>query len=313
MGAPDFAVPALDALVDLGVDVVAVYTRAPKPGGRRGLELTPTAVHRRAEALGLRVLTPTSLRHAEAQAEFAAFAPDAALVAAYGLILPPEILATPRLGCVNLHASLLPRWRGAAPIQRAILAGDAETGVGLMRMEAGLDTGPVAREARIAIRPEHTAGDLTRALAEMSGQLLRDCWREFAAGELAFAPQSEIGVEYAKKIDKRETPIDWRRDAVAVRNHIHALSPAPGAHSEIAGAHATERIKFLRVEVVDASGAPGEILDADFTVACGSQALRAIEAQRAGKAPMRGADILRGGRPAVGDRFTPATFPPASV
>ena len=238
MGAPDFAVPALDALVDLGVEqgveIVAVYTRTPKPGGRRGLELTRTAVHQRAEALGLRVLTPTSLRNAEAQAEFAALAPDAAVVAAYGLILPPEILATPRLGCVNLHGSLLPRWRGAAPIQRAIMAGDAETGVGLMRMEAGLDTGPVAREARMRIRPEHTAGDLTKTLAQMSGQLLRECWSEFAAGTLAFAPQSDVGVEYAKKIDKRETPIDWSRDAVAVRNHIHGLSPSPGAYSEIA-------------------------------------------------------------------------------
>ena len=313
MGAPDFAVPALEALVDLGVDVVAVYTKAPKPGGRRGLELTRTAVHQRAEALGLEVLTPTSLRNAEAQAKFAALKPDAAVVAAYGLILPPEILAIPRLGCVNLHGSLLPRWRGAAPIQRAIMAGDAETGVGLMRMEAGLDTGPVAREARIRIRPDHTAGDLTKALALMSGQLLRDCWSEFAAGTLAFAPQSEVGVEYAKKIDKRETPIDWSRDAVAVRNHIHALSPSPGAYSEILHGPTPERIKFLRAEVVNASGRPGEILDADFTVACGEGAIRALEAQRAGKAPMRGAEILRGGKPAVGAGFTPASSLPASA
>ena len=317
MGAPDFAVPALDALVDLGVEqgveIVAVYTRTPKPGGRRGLELTRTAVHQRAEALGLRVLTPTSLRNAEAQAEFAALAPDAAVVAAYGLILPPEILATPRLGCVTLHGSLLPRWRGAAPIQRAIMAGDAETGVGLMRMEAGLDTGPVAREARMRIRPEHTAGDLTKTLAQMSGQLLRECWSEFAAGTLAFAPQSDVGVEYAKKIDKRETPIDWSRDAVAVRNHIHGLSPSPGAYSEIANGATPERIKFLRVEVVNGSGRPGEILDADFTVACGSGAIRALEAQRAGKGPMRGVDILRGGKPAVGACFIPATTLPASA
>lgn len=303
MGAPEFAVPALDMLASLDVDIVAVYSKAPRPAGRRGLELTKTPVHLRAETLGLTVLTPASLRNEEAQATFRAFNADAAVVAAYGLILPLPILEAPRLGCVNLHGSLLPRWRGAAPIQRAIMAGDAETGVGLMRMEEGLDTGPVAREARIPIRPEDTAGDLTQALAKLSAELLRACWSDFAAGRLHFSPQNSEGLLYARKIEKSEACIDWSQDCVTVRNLIHGLSPAPGAYSEIRLGDSVERLKFLRAEIADARGAPGEILDGELTIACGSGAIRARLAQRAGKAPMSGGEIMRGGKPKVGDRL----------
>ena len=303
MGAPEFAVPALDMLDSLDVDIVAVYSKAPRPAGRRGLELTKTPVHLRAEALGLTVLTPASLRNEEAQATFRAFNADAAVVAAYGLILPLAILDAPRLGCVNLHGSLLPRWRGAAPIQRAIMAGDAETGVGLMRLEEGLDTGPVAREARIAIGPEDTAGDLTLALAKLSAELLRDCWSDFAAGRLHFSPQNNDVLLYARKIEKSEARIDWSQDCVTVRNLIHGLSPAPGAYSEIRLGGSVERLKFLRAEIADASGAPGEILNGDLTIACGSGAIRARLAQRAGKAPMSGGEIMRGGKLKVSDRL----------
>jgi methionyl-tRNA formyltransferase len=311
MGTPAFAVPALDALVDLGVEIVGVYCKAPKPAGRRGLELTKTPVHTRADARGLRVLTPASLRTAEAQEEFRDLRADAAVAAAYGLILPPPILAAPKLGCVNLHASLLPRWRGAAPIQRAVMAGDAETGIGLMRMEEGLDTGPVAREARTPIRAGDTAGDLTRALAKLGARLLIECWGDFAAGRLIFHPQSAEGIVYAHKIDKSETPVDWTAEARSVRNHIHGLSPSPGAHSEIVIGGAAERIKFLRVETVELRGPPGQVLDDELTVACGDGAVRAREAQRAGKSPMTGAELMRSGAIAIGTRFIPVAAPPS--
>jgi len=311
MGTPDFAVPALDALLELGSDVVGVYSKAPKPGGRRGLELTKTPVHSRAETRGLRILTPPSLRTAEAQEEFRDLRADVAVVAAYGLILPPEILAAADRGCLNLHASLLPRWRGAAPIQRAIMAGDKETGVGLMRMEAGLDTGPVAREIRTPIRPVDTAGDLTRILSTLGAKLLRDCWGDFEAGRLLFAPQGVEGVEYARKIDKNETTIDWTLDAARVRDHIHGLSPSPGAHSQIGVGASFERIRFLRVETVEGHGAPGQILDDGLTVACGRGAIRAREAQRAGKSPMPGFELMRGGAVRIGERFTSAAEPPS--
>ena len=309
MGAPAFAVPALDALIALGVDIVAVYSKTPRPAGRRGLELTKTPVHLRAEAAGLRVLTLASLRTPEAQEEFRDFGADAGIVAAYGLILPAPILVAPRLGCLNLHGSLLPRWRGAAPIQRAIMAGDTETGVDLMRMEEGLDTGPVARETRTPIRPEDTAGDITRVLSEVGARLLTECWSDFAEGRLAFHPQAAEGVLYARKIEKSETPIDWSADAATVRCHIHALSPAPGAHSELATSGQVERVKFLRVETVEGGGEPGVILDEHMTIACGRGAIRAAEAQRAGKTPMSGTELMRGGKIRVGERFTRAETP----
>lgn len=311
MGAPDFAVPALDAVAKLADRVVAVYTKEPRPGGRRGLELTKTAIHLRAEALGLPVFTPKSLRNEEAQAAFRDLGADIAIVAAYGLILPAPVLAAPRLGCLNLHGSLLPRWRGAAPIQRAIMTGDGETGVDLMRMEEGLDTGPVAAEARIPILPEDTAGDITSRLAIVGAQLLADHWREIADGKLAFRPQDEAGVVYARKIEKAETPIDWSADAVSVRNHIHALSPAPGAFGLLESA-TPERIKFLRVEATGDVGAPGEVLDDEFTVACGQGAIRATLLQPAGKTPMKGRELMRGGRVRPGARFLPAEAARAS-
>jgi methionyl-tRNA formyltransferase len=311
MGTPDFAVPALDALIGLGLEIVGVYCKAPRPAGRRGLELTKAPVHSRAEARGLRVLTPATLRTAEAQEEFRTLRADAAVVAAYGLILPPPILAAPSLGCLNLHASLLPRWRGAAPIQRAVMAGDAETGIGLMRMEEGLDTGPVAREARTPIRAGDTAGDLTRVLSALGARLLAECWKDFAGRRLVFHAQRAEGIVYARKIDKSETPIDWTADARSVRNHIHGLSPSPGAHSEIRIGGAVERIKFLRVETVEAHGPPGQVLDDELTVACGDGAIRAREAQRAGKSPMSGAELMRGGNVEIDARFMPVAAPPS--
>ncbi len=309
MGAPDFATPALRAILEHGHEVVAVYTRAPQPAGRRGLELTKTPVHRLADDFSLPVVTAATLRSAEAQETFRAFAADVAVVVAYGLILPPPVLAAPRLGCLNLHASLLPRWRGAAPIQRAIMAGDAETGVDLMRMEAGLDTGPVAREIRAPIRPDETAGELAARLAALGAQLIAESLPELAAGRLAFHPQSAEGATYAHKIDKSEAAIDWSADAVAVRNRIHGLSPAPGAHSEIAIGGRLERVKILRAEVVEGAGPPGAVVEASMVVACGDKAIRVVAAQRPGKTLMSGAELMRGAKLEVGAQFNPAARP----
>jgi methionyl-tRNA formyltransferase len=312
MGAPEFATPVLRAIVEQGHDVVAVYTRAPRPAGRRGLEVAKTPVHRLAEAHALPVVTTATLRTAEAQDEFRAFDADVAVVAAYGLILPPPVLAAPKFGCLNIHASLLPRWRGAAPVQRAIMAGDAETGVDLMRMEEGLDTGPVAREIRAPIRAGDTAGDLTKILAALGAELIAECLPDLAAGRLDFRPQSERGVTYARKIEKSEAPIDWTADADSVRRHIHGLSPSPSAYGEIECGGRTERIKILRAAVVESSGPPGTVLDAEMTVACGAGAIRVIEAQRAGKSAMTGAELLRGAKLAVGARFIPSATPPSA-
>ena len=309
MGAPEFATPALRAIVERGHEVVAVYTRAPQPAGRRGLELTKTPVHRLAEEFGLPVATAATLRSAEAQETFRALAADVVVVVAYGLILPPPVLAAPRLGCLNLHASLLPRWRGAAPIQRAIMAGDRETGVDLMRMEEGLDTGPVAREIRTPIHPEETAGELTLRLAGLGARLIAESLPELAAGRLAFQPQSAEGATYAHKIDKREAAIDWSAAAEAVRNRVHGLSPAPGAHSEIEIAGRLERVKILRAEIVERAGLPGVLVDPSMVVACGDRAIRIAAAQRPGKTPMSGAELMRGAKLEVGARFTPLAPP----
>ena len=309
MGAPEFATPALRAIVERGHEVVAVYTRAPQPAGRRGLELTKPPVHRLAEEFGLPVATAATLRNAEAQEAFRALAADVVVVVAYGLILPPPVLAAPRLGCLNLHASLLPRWRGAAPIQRAIMAGDRETGVDLMRMEEGLDTGPVAREIRTPIRPDETAGELTLRLAGLGARLIAESLPELAAGRLAFQPQSPEGATYAHKIDKGEAAVEWSAAAEAVRNRIHGLSPAPGAHSEIAIAGRLERVKILRAEIVERAGLPGAIVDPSMVVACGDRAIRIVAAQRPGKTPMSGAELMRGAKLEVGARFTPLAPP----
>ena len=297
MGTPDFAVPALQALVAAGHEVVATYTQPPRPGGRRGKELTPTPVHKAAEALGIEVRHPASLKGAEEQADFAALGADIAVVAAYGLILPQAVLDAPKHGCLNLHGSILPRWRGAAPIQRAILAGDVETGVGIMRMEAGLDTGPVLLEGRTPISRK-TAGELTGELAEIGARLIVQVLADLSA--YAERPQPEAGVTYAKKIDKAEARIDWSQPAEQIERQIRAFAPAPGAWFEYQG----ERCKVLTGKSADISGAPGMVLDEGLTVACGKGAIQPTLVQRAGRPTMTTAELLRGWEIVAGTRLT---------
>ena len=284
MGTPDFSVPALRA-VAARHQVVCVYTQPPREAGR-GQKPRPGAVHRAADELGIPVRHPRSLKGADEQAEFAALDADVAVVVAYGLILPHPVLDAPRLGCLNIHASILPRWRGAAPIHRAIMAGDAETGVAIMQMEAGLDTGPVLALARTPITPDLTTADLHDRLAGMGASLIVDV---LARLPLPATPQPEDGVTYASKIDKSEARIDWTRPAEQVDRQIRGLSPFPGAWCEIAG----ERVKLLRSRLVDGQGAPGAVLEG-FRIACGTGAIEVLEAQRAGKRPMLAAEILRG-------------------
>jgi methionyl-tRNA formyltransferase len=295
MGAPAFAVPTLMALAGTGAELSAVYTRAPKRAGRRGLEITKCPVHLAAESIGLRVETPSTLRDPQAQRVFCDYGADIAIVAAYGLLLPAEILTAPRLGCFNLHASLLPRWRGAAPVQRAIMAGDSETGVAIMKMEVGLDTGPIAGEMRTLIDPSETGGELTAVLAELAAQTLRENWNALIGGELEFAAQSADGVAYAAKVRKAEAPIDWSASAVRVRNHIHGLSPFPGAVAGFQVGGAVERLKILRAEIAEPGGRPGEILDDRMTIACAKGSIRALQVQRAGRSVISGAEFMRSG------------------
>ncbi|MCK1398290.1 methionyl-tRNA formyltransferase [Bradyrhizobium sp. 4] len=290
MGTPDFSVPTLLELVAHGHEIVAVYTRAPKPGGRRGLQLQPTPVEEAARKLGVPVLTPKTLKTPEALEEFRAFDADAAVVVAYGMILPQAILDAPKLGCYNLHASLLPRWRGAAPINRAIMAGDAESGVMVMKMDVGLDTGDVAMAERLAITDTMTALDLHDRLSRLGADLMVRAMAALDRGGLQLKKQSEDGVTYAAKIDKAEARIDWTRPAREVLRHIHGLSPFPGAWAELENA----RVKILRCELAKGAGAPGEVLDDHLTIACGDGAIRLIELQREGKARMQAADFLRG-------------------
>jgi methionyl-tRNA formyltransferase len=296
MGTPAFAAPALEALLAAGHEIAAVYAQPPRPAGR-GLAPRPGPVAARAAALGLPLRTPARLREPEAEAAFAALGAEAAVVAAYGLILPPAILAAPRRGCLNIHASLLPRWRGAAPIQRAILAGDAETGVSIMGMEAGLDTGPVYLRAATPIGTEDTAGDLHDRLAALGARLIVEALAGLDA--LAPAPQPAAGVTYAAKIDKAEARIDWSRPAAEVDRKIRALAPAPGAWTMLGG----ERLRLLRSRGADGSGAAGVVLDDALTVACGAGAVRILELQRAGRAPGVAADVLRGFAVPPGARF----------
>jgi methionyl-tRNA formyltransferase len=293
MGTPDFSVPTLLELVAHGHEIVAVYTRAPKPGGR-GMKLQATPVEVEARRLNIPVLTPKTLKTPEALAEFRAHEADAAVVVAYGMILPQAILDAPRLGCYNLHASLLPRWRGAAPLNRAIMAGDAESGVMVMKMDVGLDTGDVAMAERLAITDAMTVSDLHDALARLGADLMVRAMAALERGGLQLVKQSEAGVTYAAKIDKAEARIDWTRPAREVLRHIHGLSPFPGAWSEIADAGSEARVKILRCELFKGAGAPGAVLDDQLTIACGDGAIRIIELQRAGKAPMKAADFLRG-------------------
>lgn len=284
MGTPDFSVPALRAIAARH-QVVAVYSQPPRAAGR-GQKPRPSPVHRAAEELGLPVRTPERLKAPQDQADFAALAADVAVVAAYGLILPPPVLAAPRLGCLNIHASLLPRWRGAAPIHRAILAGDAETGVAIMQMEAGLDTGPVLAEARTAIGPEDTTAALHDRLAEMGAALIVETLHRLP---LPARPQPAEGVTYAHKIDKAEARIDWSRPAAAVDRQIRGLSPFPGAWCLVGD----ERVKLLRSRLAAGSGVPGQVLSG-FTIACGDGAVEVLEAQRESKRPMPAAEVLRG-------------------
>jgi methionyl-tRNA formyltransferase len=286
MGTPEFAVPTLDALVAAGHDVAAVYTQPPRPANR-GKKLTPSAVHQRADELGLLVRSPLSLRQEDAQADFAALGLDVAIVAAYGLILPPAVLNAPVHGCLNVHGSLLPRWRGAAPVQRAILAGDSTTGVMVMQMEAGLDTGPVRATTEIEIR-DKTTGQLTQELAELGAELMVRTLADMEA--FPCVAQPEDGVTYAAKIDKAETKLNFSVSAEAVERQIRAFSPAPGAWFEFEG----ERYRILAADIVTAHGATGTIMDDQLTIACNTNAIRPTRIQRAGKPAMPTADLLRG-------------------
>ncbi len=302
MGTPEFAVPTLLELAAHGHEIAAVYTRAAKPGGR-GMKLQSTPVEQEARRLGIPVFTPSTLKTQDALEQFRSHNADAAVVVAYGMILPQPILDAPRFGCYNLHASLLPRWRGAAPINRAIMAGDAETGVMVMKMDAGLDTGDIAMGERIAIPDTMTAADLHDQLARLGGDLMVRALAALERGALQLTKQSEQGITYAAKIDKAEAHIDWSRPARQVLRHIHGLSPFPGAWSELAVEGELARIKILRCELAIGSGAPGEVLDDRLTTACAHGAIRILELQRAGKAPMQAVEFLRGVALKAGARF----------
>ena len=296
MGTPDFAVPTLRALHHAAHDIACVYTQPPRPAGR-GKKLQPSPVQQEAEALGIEVRTPTSLKSREEQERFAALDADVAVVAAYGLILPQAILDAPRHGCLNVHASILPRWRGAAPVHRAIMAGDAVTGITIMQMEAGLDTGPMLATVRVPVE-DKTTGDLTGELAEKGAQLMVGTLRELANHRpLA---QDDDEATYAPKIDKAEARIDWNRPSAELVRLIHGLSPFPGAWASIDGA----RVKILRAEEAEGSGEPGEVLDDRLAIACGEGALRPVELQPAGKPAMGTADFLRGRAVAKGTRLS---------
>ena len=290
MGTPDFAVPTLAAIAGAGHKLTAVYTRPPRPAGR-GMVVQASPVAYQAERFGLSVATPKTLREISAVDAMRAHHADAAVVVAYGLILPKEILDLFPLGCFNLHASLLPRWRGAAPIQRAIMVGDRETGIAVMKMEEGLDTGPVAMMERIAIGPDTTAGDLHEELSRLGARLMVRALAELEDGKLRLTPQPGAGVTYANKIEKAETRIDWTQSWNKVHDHCRGLSPFPGAWFEHANAG---RIKVLRSTKGGGTGEPGRVLDDDLTVACGEGAIRLLELQRAGRQPMRAEEFLRG-------------------
>jgi methionyl-tRNA formyltransferase len=291
MGTPDFAVPTLVEIVGGGHDIAAVYTRAPQPAGR-GLELKPSAVAREAERLHLPILTPKTLKGTDADAAMRAHRADAAVVVAYGLILPKTILEDFPLGCFNLHASLLPRWRGAAPINRAIMAGDHETGVTVMKMDEGLDTGGVVmQQGRVQLDTDWTAGEIHDKLKLIGASLMLNALAALEKGQLHLTPQPTEGVTYAAKIDNGETRVDWTKPWKHVHDHCRGLSPFPGAWCELAGAG---RIKILRTTKGEGNGPPGRVLDDKLTIACGSGAVRLVELQRAGKQPMAADEFLRG-------------------
>ncbi len=294
MGTPDFAAATLRAVHNAGHEIVAVYTQPPRPAGRRGLEPTPSSVQTLAEELDLEVRSPISLKSPEEQERFAALKADVAVVVAYGLLLPKAILDGTRLGAFNGHASLLPRWRGAAPIQRAIMAGDAETGMMIMKMDEGLDTGPVALTARVPIGATMTAGELHDRLMAEGARLMVEALDGLEAGRLTLVPQPSEGATYARKIAKEEARIDWSLPAADIHNLIRGLSPFPGAWCEFDAGGRKERLKVLRSETTDGAGSPGEIIADDLTIACGTGALRLVEVQRAGGRPQPGAAFRNG-------------------
>jgi methionyl-tRNA formyltransferase len=293
MGTPHFATPTLSEIVGQGHEVVACYTREPAPAGR-GMELKKSPVHAMAERFGIPVFTPKTLKTLEATALFASHQADVAVVVAYGKILPKAILDAPEMGCLNLHGSLLPRWRGAAPIQRAVMAGDAETGVMVMRMEEGLDTGPVAMAEKMAIGPDTTAGEVHDRLMLLGADLMARALAALSRGALGFTPQTEAGVTYAHKIDKAEARIDWSKPASDIHNLVRGLTPFPGAFFEADWGQGLTRVKVLRSALTGGFGAPGSVIGDDLTIACGSGAVRLIEVQRAGKSPVSAGEFLRG-------------------
>jgi len=298
MGTPDFAVPTLAELIAQGHDIAAVYSQPPRPKGR-GMALEPGPVHAFAERAKLSVRTPLSLKSAEEQAAFAALDLDAAIVVAYGLLLPKPVLDAPKLGCFNLHGSLLPRWRGAAPIQRAVMAGDAETGVMVMQMEEGLDTGPVLMAEKVPVGRK-TSGELATELSRLGADLMVRALGALERGAIAPQPQATQGVTYAKKIFKDEARIDWSKSAGEIDCLIRGLAPAPGAFTEIKG----ERLKILYAMPVTDRGEPGEIITDDLTVACGEGALKLLKVQRAGKGVMEARELLKGFALPPGTKFT---------
>lgn len=293
MGTPEFSVPTLAEIIGAGHDVVAVYSQPPRPAGR-GMSETKSPVHQFAEQSGIPVLTPKSLRNAEAQIAFAAHDADVAVVVAYGLILPKPVLDAPKHGCLNLHGSKLPRWRGAAPIQRAIMAGDTETAAMVMRMDEGLDTGPICLSEIIPIGPDMTAGELHDAMKLQGAGLMVRALAALERGSLTETPQPTGGVTYAAKIEKGEGRIDFVRPAREVHNLVRGLSPFPGAFVEIGVGGKAERLKILKTTLANAGGRPGTVLDEQLTIACGEGAVRLLEVQRAGKRPMSAGEFLRG-------------------
>ncbi|MHA7774832.1 methionyl-tRNA formyltransferase [Roseibium sp. M-1] len=295
MGTPDFSVPTLMEIVGQGHDVVACYSQPPRPAGR-GMDLKKSPVHEAAESFGIPVFTPLSLKGADEQEAFAALQADVAVVVAYGLLLPKAILEAPQYGCLNLHASMLPRWRGAAPINRAIMAGDKETAVQVMRMEEGLDTGPVCMSETLAISENMTAGDLHDRLSSLGGDLMVRALAALSRGALGEQTQAEDGITYAAKLSKQETRIDWTKPAGEVHNHIRGLSPFPGAWCEMPLGGKPERVKILRSALAEGAGIPGTVLMTEEApvIACGTGAVRLEQVQRAGKKPMSVADFLRG-------------------
>jgi methionyl-tRNA formyltransferase len=304
MGTPEFSVPTLVALAEAGHEIVAVYTQPPRPGGRRGLDLQKSPVHQAAELLGVPVLTPVNFRDVADRRTFRDFDADVAIVLAYGLLLPEEILSGTRYGCYNGHASLLPRWRGAAPIQRAIMAGDRETGMMVMKMDKGLDTGPVALTKTVAIGETMTAGELHDKLMHVGAALMKKAMAKLEAGELTLTAQPEEGAVYAAKITKDETRIDFAKPARAVHNHIRGLSPFPGAWFELEIAGRMERIKVLGSEPAQGTGEPGTVVDDALTIACCEGAVRPTRLQRAGGKALATAEFLRGTPIAAGTRIT---------